>query len=254
MFTEERHNRIIDIINERKSITVIELAKIFNISEVTIRRDLKYLELNNLLSRTHGGAIKNIKSTFEPFFEETLALHKEEKQRIAKFAVTLLEDNESIILGSSSTNIYFSQYMPEKLNLKIFTNDPTIVSNLRKTNPGIIVHGSGGILKKEANIYIGTRVLEFFNSIITDKAFIPISALNREKFMTMASSEEAEYTKSMINSGRKIIALSDSSKFNSSLLFKIGHIKLLDILITDNKIDPALLKELRTLGVVVYTV
>lgn len=254
MFTEERHNRIIDIINKKNSITVIELAKIFNISEVTIRRDLKFLELNNLLSRTHGGAIKNIKSTFEPFFEETLALHREVKQKIAKFAVSLLEDNESIILGSSSTNIYFSQYIPEKMNLKVFTNDPTIVSNLRKTGSGIIVHSSGGKLKKEANIYIGSRVQKFFNNIITDKAFIPVSALNKEKFMTMASSEEAEYTSSMIDSGRMVIALSDSSKFNSSLLFKVGHVKLVDVLVTDNKIDSALLKELKTLGIIVHTV
>ena len=63
MFTGERYNKILDIINEKESITVIKLAKMFKASEVTIRRDLTYLEKNGLLTRTHGGAIKNIKST-----------------------------------------------------------------------------------------------------------------------------------------------------------------------------------------------
>ena len=207
-----------------------------------------------MLTRTYGGAISNIKSSFEPKYEELLKTKIEEKKRIAKFAVSLLEKNDSIIMEASTTNIYFSELIPNNIDLKVFTNSPVILSNLRNLDTSIQVFCSGGFLKKETNSLIGTETCNFFENIIVDKAFIPISAINKDKILTYSSKGELEVIKSIIRASKIIIALSDSSKFNSALLYKLGYINIINILITDKNINPKLHNELTHLGITVYTV
>ena len=254
IFAEERHNKIAELINNRGRITVPELAKEFEISEITIRRDLKELEDRGLITRTHGGAIKNIKSSYELYYEEQLSLRIEEKKRIARFATRFLDHNDSIILEASTTNVYFSDFIGGDKNLKIFTNSPAIITNLRKLDKDTEVYCSGGILKKDTNCLTGYDTIAFFRNLKADKAFISIGALNEEKIMTIASRDELEVKKSILESANKLIALSDSSKFGSTLLYEIGKIDLLDILVTDGNIDRKLLKYMLESGVEVYTV
>jgi len=254
IFAEERQNKIAELINHRGRITVPELAAEFKISVITIRRDLNELENKGIIKRTHGGAIKNYITSQELQHEEQMVLRTEEKKRIAKFAVSLLNDNDSLILESCTTNIYFSEFIPKNKKLKIFTNSPTILSNLRKFDSNTEVFCSGGVLKNNSNCLVGYDATNFFNNIYTDKAFIAIGGLNKENIMTIASQDELEVKKSIIKSAKKIIALSDSSKFNSSLLCKVGSIDILDIIITDKEINPKLLNKLIKMGIKVYAV
>jgi len=254
IFVEERHNRITELINNKGRVTVPELAAIFKISDITIRRDLNELEDKGMIKRTHGGAIRNPKTSQELEYEEQLILRIEEKKRIAKYATSLLKDNDSLILESCTTNIYFSELIPKNKKLKIFTNSPTILSNLRKFDSNIEVFCSGGFLKKDVYSLVGFDTTSFFSNISADKAFISIGGLNKENIMTIASQDELEVKKSIIKSAKKIIALSDSSKFNSTLLYKVDSINILDILVTDKEIKPQLLSKLLKMGIKVYTV
>lgn len=254
IFAEERQNKIADLINHKGRITVPELAAEFKISVITIRRDLNELENKGVIKRTHGGAISNPRTSQELQYEEQMVLKIEEKKRIAKFAVSLLNDNDSVILESSTTNIYFSDFIPKNKKLKIFTNSPTILSNLRNYDSNIEVFCSGGVLKNDSYCLVGYDAINFFSNIYADKAFIAIGGLNKENIMTIASHEELEVKKSIIKSAKKIIALSDSSKFNSSLLHKVGSIDIIDILVTNKEINPQLLNKLIKMGIKVYTV
>ncbi|MCL6086784.1 MAG: DeoR/GlpR family DNA-binding transcription regulator [Actinobacteria bacterium] len=254
IFTEERQNKIAELINLKGRITVPELAAEFNISEITIRRDLNDLENKGIIKRTHGGAISNPKSAQELQFEEQMELRIEEKKRIARFAATLLDDGDSLILESSTTNIYFSEFIPKNKKLKIFTNSPTILANLRKSDSDIEVFCSGGFLKKDVYCLAGYDTINFFNSIFADKAFISISGLNKENIMSIASQDELEVKKSIVKSAKQIIALSDSSKFKTSLLYRVGSIDIIDILVTDKEIDPQFLNKLTKMGIKIYTV
>ncbi len=257
IFVEERLEKILEIVNKNGRVTVPELAKIFNISDITIRRDLEKLENKGYIKRTHGGALKNLKTAEELEYEEQMELKIDEKKKIAKFALDLIENNDSIIIEASTTNICFSEYIVEFLKdikITIFTNSPAIISNLRKTNQKIEVFCSGGKLKKDTNSFVGFDAINFFKNINVDKAFISIGAVDNENIMTISSQEELEVKKSIISSSKKIIALSDSSKFNNKLLYKIDSIKIVDILVTDKSIDNKTLNRFLKLGIKVFTV
>jgi len=254
IFVEERKNKIAEIVNTKGRITVPELASIFKISKITIRRDLNELERKGVISRTHGGAIKNPKTAEELLHEEQMELRIEEKKRIVNFAFSLLEENDSIILESSTTNLYFSELLPKNIKLKIFTNSPAITANLRKYNSNIEVFCSGGFLKKDTFSFVGYDTINFFQKVYVDKAFISIGGLNKENFMTIASQDELEVKKSIIKSAKKIIALSDSSKFNTTLLYKVDSVDIIDIMVTDNEIDKQLLSKLMKMKIKVYIV
>ncbi len=254
IFAEERQQKIAELISSKGRATVPELADVFEISDITIRRDLLELEKKGLLLRTHGGAIKNLKTSQELFFEEQLTLNVDEKRNIAKFATSLLDEGDSIILESSTTNFYFSEYLPDIRNLKIFTNSPSIVSNIRNSDKDIEVICTGGYLKKDTNCLVGYDTVDYFSRINADKAFISIGALSEDGIMTIASREEMEVKKSIMRSASKVIVLSDSSKFNSRLLHKIGSIESTDILVTDQNIQEKLFDRLLKLKIEVHTV
>jgi len=254
VFAEERQNKITELINDRGRITVEELAAEFNISVITIRRDLKELEDKSLVKRTHGGAIKNPISSEEILYEDQMKFKIEEKKRIAKFAVSFLESGDSIILESCTTNTYFSNFIPKNNKFIIFTNSPIILSNLRNSSSNIDIFCSGGLLKKSSYCLTGYDTTNFFNHIFADKAFISIGGLNKENIITIASRDELEVKKSIIKSSKKIIGLSDSSKFNSTLLYEVGSIDILDILVTDKAINIHLFNKLTKMGIQVFTV
>jgi DeoR/GlpR family transcriptional regulator of sugar metabolism len=129
-----------------------------------------------------------------------------------------------------------------------------ILNNLRKQGTDVEVYCSGGMFKKDTNCLVGYNTINFFKSIKVDKAFISIGALNEDKIFSIASQDELEVKKSIIESSNKIIALSDSSKFDSTLLYEVGSIDLLDILVTDKDIAPELLDFITRAGVEIYTV
>ena len=94
----KRHETILDILNENRVVGVKELAKHFNVSEMTIRRDLDYLEQNNKLTRTHGGGIRTNRFSFDLFMEDKLNLNRDAKSAIARKAVEFIKTEKEVCL------------------------------------------------------------------------------------------------------------------------------------------------------------
>lgn len=269
IFTEERQKKIVEIINKKERIAVPELSKIFSVSEVTIRRDLRALSEKNEITRTHGGAIKRSTPTHiiwgagsrkilfqnkESRFEELIKTDVEIQKKIANFATNFINDEDNIILESTTINIYLAQAISNKLHLNIFTNSPVISTLLVKPESNSTIYCSGGMLKKDTDCFIGPRVIDFFNSLHADKTFISIDAVSPEKKISMSSIEEAEIRKVLMKSASEIIALGVSSRLNKVLLFEVGLISEVNKIITDDDIDKKILREIEDLGVEVYIV
>lgn len=109
MFAEERRRRILNYINEHSRASVTELTSVFHVSEATVRRDLKELEEDGLLHRTHGGALAFQSVSFEPTFSEKRVHHAEEKQRIAAKALEWIHEEDTILLDSGTTTYQLAQ-------------------------------------------------------------------------------------------------------------------------------------------------
>ena len=232
----ERHKLILNKLEKDGSVTVSELSKEFNVSSVTIRKDLKLLEELNLLFRSHGKAIPSNPYTTEKTVNEKEKLHKEEKFRIAQCAVDTLVPNDSIILASGTSIIEFAHQLNDITDLTVLSaslNAALIISE--KTN--IDVLQLGGVLRKSSSSVIGPISEKMLAEFTCTKLFLGVDGIDLEYGLTTTSSMEASLNKAMINAAQKIIVLADSSKFGRKGFGRICGLEEVDQIITDKNID-----------------
>ena len=253
-FVVERHLEIIDFLNLKGRVTVEELSSRFNVTGMTIRRDLLALEKQGLLYRVHGGALKREEKSIWQMstLADRLCQHEEEKERIALYVVQLIHDGESIMIDGGSTTTKVAQHLQGKKNLLIVTNALTIGEILVQTNNKVIL--TGGELLKETNALIGNTAETALANYRTDKAIIGVSGLLPDEGLFSAIPQEAEVKKYMQRNSRQTIVAADSSKIGTRAFFLFSDFNDVDILVTDKKIKKDDLSILEKDGIEVITV
>ncbi|WP_111706508.1 DeoR/GlpR family DNA-binding transcription regulator [Lutibacter citreus] len=249
----ERHKLILGKIENEGFVTVSDLSKEFNVSSVTIRKDLKLLEELNLLFRSHGKAIPANPYTTEKSVNEKVKIHKEEKNRIAQAAVETLVPNDSIILASGTSIIEFAHHLHDLQDLTVLSaslNAALIISE--RTN--IDVLQLGGVIRKSSSSVIGPIAENLLAEFNFTKLFLGVDGIDIEYGLTTTSSMEASLNKKMISAAQKIIVLADSSKFGRKGFGRICGLEEVDQIITDNNIEDKIKKELTELGIDVVIV
>ncbi len=254
MFTEERRNQIIEILKKDGKITVEELAKKFNVSSVTIRKDLDFLESNGVLVRTHGGAMLPDHSRSEWNFLRKIHQKQSEKKRIARKIVSLIDDGDTIILDSSSTNYYvtFELRKAEFSSVTVVTNNVFIAAKLIEV--GIEVLVLGGVVRENSLSLVGPWTLKFLEEINVDKAFLGTTGFSFEKGFMTPSIVEADVKKAMIKSSSKVYIVTDSTKFFRNAFASFAMPEDIDGVITDTGIPIECEKYLLEKQVEVYKV
>jgi DeoR/GlpR family transcriptional regulator of sugar metabolism len=244
MFAVERRNAIMKYLKENGSITVEELADKLEVSNMTIRRDLKYLEDANLVARTFGGAILKDSLIEEvPYYEKT-EIRIEQKKKLAEYAVSLIKEGDAIILDAGTTNMEIAKIIKDMKNLTVITTDLMIAAYLINSKD-INIFCTGGEIHKSTGTCIGTNALDFLNKINVDIAFIGASSIDVEKGMTTPTFEKAKIKRQIIDSAETSILVSDSSKFGKKSFVKVSSLKELNMIITDDKIDKDILEEIK---------
>jgi DeoR/GlpR family transcriptional regulator of sugar metabolism len=250
----ERQEKILSILNEKGEVQVSELKEIFpQVSAMTIRRDLAYLESKGMLIRTHGGAV-NIKKLTSIYGEEDAyslraAENVEEKMLIAEKAVKFLDSGRSIYLDAGSTIMYFSRLIPDD-NFSIVTSGIITALELTKKKKITIYH-TGGQLNNNTLSSAGPTALAMLDMINIDIAFMAASGFTFENGFTVSNFFECELKKTVIKKAKKVIMLIDSSKFNKVMAFTFAHLSDLDVLISDDKIPDYIVKKAEEAGVTV---
>ncbi len=254
VFTEERRSMILEILKKNGKVTVEELAKHFKVSNVTIRKDLDFLESNGVLVRTHGGAMLPDHSRSEWNFLRKIHQKQAEKKRIAKKIVSLVEDGDTIILDSSSTNYYatFELRRVEFSSITVVTNNVFIAAKLIEI--GIEVLVLGGVVRENSLSLVGPWTLKFLEEINVDKAFLGTTGFSFEKGFMTPSIVEADVKRAMIRSSSKVYIVTDSTKFYRSAFASFAMPEDVDGVITDMNIPSECEKYLLDKGVEVYKV
>lgn len=236
LMANQRRNKIIDLLREDGSAKVANLAKIFKVSEVTIRQDLEKLEKEGLINREHGGAfIKSIEESVKTF---TL-LNQEninKKQIIAKKAAELIEPGETIILDSGSTTTEIAKNLIGKKDLTIITNALNIAIILG-TEPGIEIILTGGEFKPPTLSLTGQKAADFFENINTHRLFLATAGISLRSGLTYPSINDIIVKKAMIEAADITYIVADSTKFGKNAFASLGALSLVDYIITDNGID-----------------
>jgi len=243
MLVAERHQKIVELINERKSIRVTELSKIFSITEETIRRDLEKLESQKKLIRSHGGAVSiNTSSTSEISYLEREITNVQEKKQIALEAVKQVIEGDKIILDASTTAWYMAKELPD-IDITVLTNSIKVATEL-STKKEITVISTGGILRSESLSNVGPLAESSLESYHVNKAFISCKGLHLKRGMSEASEQQARMKELMVNSADTVYVMVDHSKFGVQAFTRFSEINAIDYVITDSQVDQGIVQQL----------
>ncbi|WP_175059569.1 DeoR/GlpR family DNA-binding transcription regulator [Thermococcus sp. 2319x1] len=235
MFAEERRAKILELLRRHKSMTVSELAKILNVSEPTIRRDLAFLESKRQIIRTHGGAIAIEYLSYEPTFFEKESLEKSAKEEIGKLVNDLVKDEDIIVLDSGTTTLEIARNLEDK-NITVITNSPLIVRELSmRKNVEVIL--TGGTLKKGTLALVGPIAENTLSKLHADMAFVGANGITLDA-ITTTNLLEAEIKRIMIKIASTSYIVADHSKFGRTAFVKFAEPNEISGIITDSGIDP----------------
>lgn len=251
MFAEERKIKIAKMISDGKSVKVSELAKLFNVSESTIRRDLMSLENRGNILRTHGGAVSNMNMQFEPSFFEKQEKNADRKAAIGEIAAGMINDGDTVIIDSGTTTQYIARYIKAK-KITVITNSVTLSYEL-SNREDIEVITTGGMIRSNTKAMIGPIAEMTLKQFKVDKAFIGANAISIECGVTTPNIIEANTKKAMIEASKKVYIVADSSKFNEVTFAFVCSIKDIDAIITDSGLSEREAEEYRHLGVDIIT-
>jgi len=235
--TVSRRAKILDEIESKEQVSVSELSKMFNISEVTIRNDLGQLEKQNMLIRARGGAIKikYQRRGIDPSLSDKQKEFLKEKQLIAKAAVKLIEEGDTLVLDSGTTTTELAKNLQQFKNLTIITNALNIASILSEYE-GINIFMPGGSLRKNSLSLVGVLADENLEKFYCDKLFLGADGFDTSYGLSTPNSEEAHLNQVMIKVAKKVIVVADSRKFEKRRFSFIGPISVVDVVITDSGI------------------
>lgn len=244
MLANQRREKILELLKEDGSAKVIKLAKIFKVSEVTIRQDLEKLEKDGFIIREHGGAfLKNFEDSVKSF---TLLNQDnvEQKQIIGKKAAELIESGETIILDSGSTTTEIAKNLIGRKDIKVITNALNIALMLG-AEPGIEVIVTGGEFKPPTLSLTGQKAASFFDDINVDKLFLATAGISLRSGLTYPSISDIVVKKAMIDAADLVYLVADSSKIGKNAFASLGALSLIDYIITDASIDQKRAKIMR---------
>lgn len=214
MLTEERYDKILALLKEKKSITVSEITDLLGISESTARRDITALHQAGRLTKVFGGAVTCDRSYVvqEPTVAQKVEVHKEEKIRIAQYAASLIEDSDFVYLDAGTTTGYMLEYLSGK-KTSFVTN--AVAHAQRLAAQGNKVFLIGGELKSSTEAVIGAQAMEALTKYHFTKGFFGTNGISREEGFTTPDVGEAQIKNTAVRQCRTSYVLADSSKFGS---------------------------------------
>lgn len=249
----QRHEQIIEKLKKEGSVKVAELCAEMNVSPVTIRKDLQFLEDKSLLFRTHGGGTLHNPYIPDRPVNEKVMIQAAEKQKIGEFAAGLIGLNDCILIASGTTVLFFARNLAAKGRLTVITAALNVALELIH-HPDVDVIQLGGLMRKTSSSVTGVyaeRILEDFSC---SKLFLGVDGVDLEFGITTSNMMEAQLNKKMMQAAQKTIVLADSSKFGKRGFGKICGIEDIDQIITDKNISEHTAHALRAMGVEVNIV
>jgi DeoR/GlpR family transcriptional regulator of sugar metabolism len=247
MFIEERHQRIVEILKDKKRVEVQELSEIFEVSDDTIRRDLRILEQKGKVNRTYGGAILPDKVNSYQEFSIREKIQSDIKESIASAAVSFIQEHDTILLDGSTTVAKIIPLLSNFKDLTVVTNSIAIAHDIINDCPNIKLHITGGIVRNDIANAISIETIEDIKKLYVDKVFISACSITLKGELTTPLIEESHIKRAMLNAGREIYILSDSSKFGQRSLAEFGKIQPEYVIITDYNLSSEIKDDLKGL-------
>lgn len=248
----DRLAAILERLSENGGVGVSDLARDFSASPATVRRDLRLLEQQRLLARTHGGAVAQ-GVLYELPLRYRGARHGEEKRRIAGRAAERVEEGMIVGLTGGTTTTEVARAVAETKRLTIVTNSLSIASELA-VRPNLRLVLTGGVARPESYELIGPLAEATLSGLHLDLAIVGVDGISAPAGLTTHHETEASTNRALIDRAERTIVVTDSSKVGRAAFARIVDAGAVEELITDSAADAAELARLGELGVMVTTI
>ena len=214
----ERRNRFMALLYDKKCASIQEAAALFHVTEETIRRDLKVLEEQGLVTRTHGGALLPDDSLTEPPLEIRESINIKGKNAIGRQAAGLIRDGDTILLDASTSSFYVAKHLKTKQGLTVITNAERIILELSACEQ-ITLISTGGILRPKSLSCVGRSAENAIAGYHADKVFFSCKGFSPRRGLTDSNEQESDIRKLMIKCSETAVFLCDHTKFD-----KVGYV------------------------------
>ncbi len=252
MPAEARRLRIIDQLDKTGGVvSVSDLAEKLQVSEMTIRRDLDWLERRSILTRVHGGAMA-FQSDPEKPFDDRLKEYNPQKNSIGWAAAQLVKDGDRIILDAGTTTQQVARHLVSRVNLTIITNNIPISTELA-SQLHVETILLGGHLKHQEMCTVGPMVKQGLSMLSVDKLFLSAAGFSIRQGVTDPDMREVEVKQAMMQAANEVILVADSSKFGLAQLVRICPIQAVRRIVTDDALPPEAAAALEAEGITIIT-
>ncbi len=234
MLAIERRNTILARLSLEGKVIVSDLAREFDVTEETIRRDLEKLEREGLAKKTYGGAVANQNSTTDLPYSVRKRANVERKQHIAEQIGELIHDGDRIMLDASSTAIFVAKIIKSRKNITLITNSVEILLELADKE-GWNILSTGGALREGALSLVGASAEKMIRGFHVDLAVCSCKGIDMNMGITDSNERDSEIKQAIFAAAdRKVLAV-DGTKFDKISFVHVCDPGEVDILVTDEQ-------------------
>lgn len=255
MLAVERRIKVLERIAADQAVEVSSLAREFDVSEMTIRRDLRRLDRDGFVRRTYGGATTRIvrsAGAFEVTQNARMLHHAQEKRQIAMRAAELTADVRVMFMGVGSTVEQFARLTASRDGLLVITQSLVVASLLGTGRVSVIM--AGGMVRQDELSCVGPAAVDCVQRYNTDVAVIGAAGISARRGVTDLNDQEAGVIRAAVEKAERIIVLADGSKFGDVALSTVVPISRVATIVTDASADPAEVDRIAREGVEVILV
>lgn len=248
MLTSQRKQRILEQLLKEGQVLSKDLSIRFEVSEDTVRRDLRELAAEGRLQRVHGGALPSSSATAT--FSERKSLKTDAKRKVAQKGAELISSGQVVIIDGGTTTSELIACLPDDLRITVVTHSPSIALGLIE-HPSIEVILIGGRLFKHSVVTVGAATIEGIGKVQADIFFMGVTGVHAEAGLTTGDYEEACIKRAFSGRAAETVVLVSPEKINAASPFVIGDLGLIDTIVVDSAADENWVRSIEEKGVTV---
>jgi len=233
VFAAERRQLILEMVRANGAVSLRELARVVQTSEVTVRRDVRALEAEGLLDRRHGGAVLPGGFTRESGFPQKSHLATAEKTAIADLAAGLVNEGEAIVVGAGTTTQELARRLARVPGLTVVTNSLLVAQALAHANRVEVVM-TGGTLRGSNYGLVGSGAEQSLQGLRVSRAFLSGAGLTAERGLSTSNMLAASVDRALVQAAAEVVVLADHTKLGADTMFQTVPTDLITHLVTDD--------------------
>lgn len=224
---------ILELVRANGAVSLRELARVVQTSEVTVRRDVRALEAEGLLDRRHGGAVLPGGFAREPGFPQRSLAASAEKSAIAELAAGLVREGEAIVVGAGTTTQELARRLARVPGLTVVTNSLLVAQALAHVNRVEVVM-TGGTLRGSHYALVGSGAEQSLNGLRVSRAFLSGAGLTVERGLSTSNMLAASVDRALVRAAAEVVVLADHAKIGTDTMFQTVPTELITQLVTDS--------------------